>query len=264
MTIDQLGQLEFFSDARTPAAPSVDPVRDELIAVVQRDWAGHGRGLQREPGPSEVGAPCTRQIAAKIAGAPKTNVGADIFPAWAGTAVHSALEAAFLADNARLVAEGLPERWITERRVEIAPGLAGTADLFDIEAGRVCDFKVPGASAFSKYKKSGPSEVYRQQAHLYCRGYQVAGYEVREASIFFIPRAANFGKSFLWSEPYNEALALETVARLELIRLAVDGIAAADDHVKLDRIPAVPNDGCRFCDFYSPTPRPGAWTCPGK
>jgi hypothetical protein len=145
----------------------------------------------------------------------------------------------------------------------ISDGLAGTADLFDVRDGRVVDFKFPGATAFSGYKKNGPSAVYRTQAHLYGLGYANSGFDVQEVAIWFIPRSSSFAKSFVWSEPFDEALALAAVDRLERIRDAVDLIGAAADFSQLDRVPAKPGKGCRFCSFFSAKPVPGSWSCPG-
>jgi hypothetical protein len=250
-------QHDFFAAALD--APTGDVVKADLLAVVERDWAGHGRSQQKAVGPSEVGVECPRQLAAKIAGAPRTNPQGDSLPAWLGTAGHSAMELAFIAENERLMFNQEAPRWITERRLEIAPGLAGTADLFDVRDGRVVDFKFPGATAFSGYKKNGPSEVYRQQSHLYGLGYANAGFEVREVSVWFIPRSSSFAKSFVWSEPFDEGLALAAVDRLDRIRNAVDLIGAVDDHAQLDRVPAKPGKDCRFCPFAGKSET--AWVC---
>jgi len=250
-------QADFFAAALD--APTGDVVKAELLAVVERDWSGHGRSQQKAVGPSEVGVECARQLAAKIAGATRTNPQGDSLPAWLGTAGHTALEAAFTAENERLMWDHESPRWITERRLEIAPGLAGTCDLFDVSDGRVTDFKFPGATAFSGYRKNGPSAVYRTQAHLYGLGYANAGFDVNEVAIWFIPRSASFAKSFVWSEPFDEELALAAVDRLYKIRNAVDLIGAVDDHSQLDRVPAKPGKDCRFCPFSGQGSN--VWSC---
>jgi hypothetical protein len=254
MTVD----YEFVLDAFD--ASGGDSIKSDLLAVVELDWAGHGRSAQKAIGPSEAGSECARQLAAKMVDAPRTNPQGDSLPAWLGTAGHSALELAFIAENERLMFNQQAPRWITERRLQIADGLAGTADLYDVRDGRVTDFKFPGASMFSKYRKGGPSEVYRVQGHLYGLGYANAGFDVREVSIWFIPRSSSFEKSFVWSEPFDRDLALAAVDRLAKIRTAVDLIGAVEDNSQLDRVPAKPGDACRFCPFSGKSAE-NVWAC---
>jgi hypothetical protein len=256
-------QDDFFADA--VPAPVVDSVRDDLIAVVERDWLNHPRSLQRAIGPSEVGVACTRQLAAKVAGAPRVNPAGDIMPAWLGTAGHAKLEEAFNADNARLTAEGKHLRWLIENRVEVAPGLSGSCDLFDVIEGRAIDHKFLGATTFRAYKKDGPPRHYVVQAMCYGAGWVRAGYEVREVAIWMLPRAGSLSGSYLWTAPFDPSVADAAVDRLAKVRTAVAAIGAAADFSQLSRVPATPDKGCRFCPVYSAaTPRDGTFSCPGK
>ena len=253
-------QSEFFADAAAPVEDS--SVRDELISVVAREWADHPRSLQAAIGPSEVGVACARQLAAKLAGAERVNAGGDLLPAWIGTAGHAKLEAAFAADNARLVAEGNAPRWIIEQRVEVAIGLSGSCDVFDVREGRAIDHKFLGANTFREYRKNGPPRHYVVQAMCYGAGWVRAGYAVREVAIWMIPRAGTMAGSHLWSAPFDQAVADAAVDRLNLIRAAVDGFGAAADHTQLNRVPATPGLGCRFCPVFSASPT-DSWSCSG-
>ena len=255
-----------------------DAILTTLTGVLKADWVNHPRSLQRAIGPSEIGAPCARQIAAKVVGAPAVNPGSDPLPAWLGTAGHAKLEEAFAADNARILATptGLDSRvvtdpvtgedagrWITERRVEVAPGLAGTCDAYDRWTGTVIDHKFVGASSATTYRKQGPPEHYRVQAHLYGLGYRNAGYPVNRVAIWFIPRASTLAKAWVWSEPFDADVALKAVERLDHITTAVEGLSARENHAALALIPSAPGN-CRFCPFSADNPTAGVWSCDGK
>lgn len=252
--------IDFLAEALV--APNAgDAIRADLIAAVETDWANHPRSLQTAIGPSEIGVPCSRQIAAKLAGAQRTNPSGDLLPAYIGTATHARLEESFEADNRRLFAEGRGHRWLTEQRVTVAPGLSGSCDLYSSwDGGMVIDHKVVGATSFRKYLKEGPSEQYRVQAHSYGLGFQNAGYPVARVGIFFIPKSSYLSKSFVWSEPFDPAVALNAVDRLEKIRNAVDLIGAVDDHSQLDRVPARSGDHCTFCPFGGKSSE-NVWAC---
>lgn len=116
------------------AAPRATPVNGnspwatayaaELREIIE--WHGNHspRNLQVALGPSELGVPCDRQVAGKMAGIPTTNHVVDPWPSIVGTAGHAWLDKAFKAENAR---HGL--RWVPENRVTPHPDHPGTADL---------------------------------------------------------------------------------------------------------------------------------------
>jgi hypothetical protein len=269
------------ADDDDPNQSANDAILARLKRVLTEDWDTHPRSLQRAIGPSEIGHPCARQIAAKVTGVPAVNPGGDPLPAWLGTAGHAKLEDAFNSDNARVLEHaqnhpGTEARtttdpitgeevgpWITERRLEIAPGLSGTCDLFARLSGTVVDHKFVGASAASKYRKFGPPEHYRVQAHLYGLGYRNAGYRVERVAIWFIPRASFLSKAWVWSEPFDASIAEAAIDRLEKIRTAVEALNARENHEALSLVPAT-ESGCRFCPFFSAAPVEGVWSCQGR
>ena len=126
-----------------------DPLREDLVSMIRSRDAATPRHLQVELGPSDVSHPCMRRMAYGIMAAPGGNPSFDPLPAIIGTAVHSWLDTAAQHANEALGRE----RWLTETRVQVAPGLAGSCDLFDLDTGTVIDWKVVGTPRLQKYRK---------------------------------------------------------------------------------------------------------------
>lgn len=204
------------------------------------------RSLQRRIGPSELGIECSRALLHKLAQSPEP---ADARVPWKptiGTAVHAYLEEAFGAVSAPDGA--MPGRYLTEQRVSVGTvggvEITGSSDLFDTWEGFVLDHKIIGTSNMKKYRSHGPSEQYRRQAHLYGRGFVRAGHKVTGVGICFLSRDKEFTDSFIWTDPYDEALAVETLTR-------ADGLASLLAGVGLEQalgfFPACEDHWCRWC-----------------
>lgn len=120
-------------------------VLDEYLDVIGRTISNHPRSLQKRIGPSEVGQTCARRLGYKLL----DHAEREQKPNWKatiGTAVHSWLEHAFQAENARWVRAGGVERWVTETRVTVGATktlgkIAGSCDLYDRVTGTVLDHK---------------------------------------------------------------------------------------------------------------------------
>jgi hypothetical protein len=165
------------------------------------------------------------------------------WPSYVGTAVHTKLEESFILDNKRLVAAGKEPRWLTERRVAPGFGLEGSCDLFDVETGTVCDFKIVGNTSYVKYTKNGPSEVYRKQAHLYGLGYIQAGFTVNRVAIMFFGRAKTLQDLHVWSEPFSMEVALLALKRMRETQEKLEAGATPLSFAKSV------GDACFFCEF---------------
>lgn len=248
-----------------------DSLHDDLKSVVKQHDSAHPRGQQRRLGPSEVGHPCLRKLAQSLLfGSGQTATGdtinppGDPLPAYIGTAAHSRLEEAIALDNARRVAQGEPERWLSERKVVVRGDLSGTCDLYDMETGTVIDFKFPGTTAMNEYKRNGPSPEYRTQAHLYGAGYRNEGYDVKRVGIWFLPRAGQLASAHLWFEDYNQAVVDEALAKMDLALIMLNDLRVEEHPQHLAMIPKTPHH-CGWCPYFTPLPgHPDPTACTGS
>lgn len=227
-------------DAPTEAA---DALRADLLGGITNGIVNHPRSLQQRIGPSELGTPCEHCLAAKLAGWSETRD-----PAWlptVGTAVHAWLAEQF---------DGTP-RWLTETRVDVGDlngvPITGSADLFDLSTGTVVDWKIVGAPTMRQVRAGGPSPQYRAQAHLYGRGFTRAGHTVTRVAIAYLLRAAYPTPAMhLWTEPYDEAVALAPLERATATLRALDAMYAvgADVDAYVASLPRA--EGCYSCPRY--------------
>lgn len=237
--------------------PPVDPLREDLIAMVMDRYTNTPRHLQVELGPSETGHPCMRNLAYGTMGVPRCNPEYDPLPSILGTAAHTWMEAAGRLANERLGRE----RWLMEHRVTITPGLTGSCDLFDTDTGTVVDYKFPGVNRFDMYRKE-MSPLFIKQGHQYGLGFENAGYEVNEIVIALIPRAGRLHGMHLWRQPYDRQIALDVVARREQVIGICDDLQVEDNPDRYQWIQATPYD-CVFCPWFKPDPKTG-YQCNGK
>ena len=233
----------------------------EYMAIVKRAIDDHPRSQQVEIGPSEIGSPCPRRIAYKLLGAPERDL--DAWRATVGTAVHAWLETAFDADNLDGAADldGY-ERWYIEETVTVGEVLGvpimGHCDLYDRLTATVIDHKTVGPEQLKKYKRSGPGEQYRQQAHLYGRGWHLRGLPVDRVAIAFLPRNGVLTDAYWWSEPWDEQVALDALKRLEGIQLAVNLLGPATPAAM-----STADAYCTFCPFLRTESKDLTQGCPG-
>ena len=223
---------------------------EDLKQVLRQHHSAHPRSQQRELGPSQIGHPCARHLASTIAGLEKVNPNFDPLPSYIGVAVHKQLEKAVALDNSTRESNGLPARWLSEQRVEITPGLSGTADLVDKETKTVIDLKCPGASKMTEYRRNGPSETYRIQAHLYAYGFNRAGIDIERVAIWLLPRAGALSSSVICTETYDESVAAQAISRYHGIIELVDELDIEKNPEKISMI-VRENSQCAFCPWYS-------------
>jgi hypothetical protein len=189
----------------------VTPLPPHIWAAVVDGHKQHPRSQQKRIGPSQVGTPCQRRLAYGLLEAPRVAPEGDPFPSITGTGMHEQLETLFARANAAL---GWP-RYLLERKVEVRPGLTGSCDMYDIAEAAVWDWKGVSTSALAKYRSKGPSEVYRTQAHLYGRGYRNAGFPVKTVNIAFWPRGGWGRDAHWWTEPYDDQIVDDALARID-------------------------------------------------
>ena len=226
-------------------------IRESMLAVVRHASSNAPRSLQREIGPSEIGHPCNRNIAHKLAGTPADRADpGDPWPSVVGTAVHAWMEGALARANQTIGAE----RWHSEKVVTVADGilagcgtkdhLVGHCDCYDSWLYTVVDIKVMGNTQHAEYVRGYVSEQYRTQAHCYGLGYVNAGYRVDHVALAIFGRAKRLDDLFVWSEPWDRGVAERALDRLSKIRTVVS--AGLDPN----QLSANPTDsGCYYCQW---------------
>lgn len=244
---------EFF----TATNPVEDPLRTALVNMIRQKSAANPRHLQRELGPSEVGHPCMRKMAFGLMEIPRCNPEYDPLPSIYGVAMHTWLQEAAEYDNEQLGRR----RWITETRVEVSPGLSGTADLYDCDTGTVIDWKNLGYTSFTaKVKHTGPT--YRHQVFLYGKGFARLGYPVKRVAVALLPRSGTLTKMHLDFHDYDEAVADAVLARRDLVIAMIDDFRLEVDPGRYQWFPISPYE-CVFCAWWSPNVR-NSLQCNGK
>ena len=234
-------------------------LRSDLIQMIMARHNATPRHLQVELGPSELGHPCTRHMAYALTNDPieRCNPQWDPLPSIIGVATHAWLESAATLANTELGRD----RWLTERKVRPADWLSGSCDLFDVDSGTVIDWKVPGTNQFGILSRE-MSPVYRAQAHLYGKGFTREGFTVNTVAVMLLPRGGALSSAHLWSEPYDEKLADETLKRRQLI---VEQLKVFDVKNHPERYEWFERKGyqCMFCPWHSPKPD-GPLQCSGN
>lgn len=247
------GLNEFF-DVGTPI---IDPLWTDLSDMIKAKSAANPRHLQRELGPSEVGHPCMRKMAYGIMEVPRCNPEYDPLPSIFGVAMHKWLEGAAELDNQRLKRE----RWIIERRVEVTPGLSGTADLYDTDTDTVVDWKNLGYTSFTAHvKDAGPT--YKSQVQLYGKGFRRLGFDVKRVAIALLPRSGTLSKMHLDIMDYDESLANATLARRDAVLSMLYDFDVENDPERFAWFPKAPLE-CVWCPWWSPNAHTGI-QCDGK
>lgn len=238
-----------------------DPVAAlrECRGVIEHAITHHPRSLQTAIGPSEIGTPCDHCLAAKLAGWQETERGIPWLPT-IGTAVHAWIEEAFITSENRRGAQhqgGL--RYLTEARVMVGyidgRPIWGSTDLLDLLIGMTIDWKIVGASTLTS-AKGGPKPGYRVQAHLYARGWNLAGYRVDHVAIAYLPRnAVSLDSAIWWHEPYDERIAVAALERATGIARNLKALATISADAVDAWITALPRDaGCYDCARFPDAP----------
>ncbi|GEL17659.1 hypothetical protein [Pseudonocardia asaccharolytica] len=244
--------------AFAPRAEDEHPIRIALRSAIVDAANNAPRSLQTALGPSEYGDPCARRLAYKIMEAPKVNTDSDPWASILGTAGHAWLADALTADNQRTG----ETRWLIEQRLQIRDGLTGSCDAYYVPRRAVVDHKIVGPAKLREYRASGPPDQYRKQVHLYGYGYTRLGLPVAEVALAFYPRAGQLSGLHLWSEPYDEEIALAAINRVDTIITVAYQLQVDDHPAHYTAIPRTPSRTCLYCPWMRPGPDTGV-TCPG-
>lgn len=249
--------------AEPPEPPST---LADIEGALWRYETSRPRSVQRTLGPSELGTPCRRQIALKLAGVERRERGGLPWAPMCGTAVHGLMESVLEAENEML---GRP-RWIIEETVQLDDELKGHGDAYDSDNALVIDWKYTGTTARRKAsRRSVPnaelvSTEYRVQAHLYGLGHENAGRRVTHVRLVMLARSHDYGESVEWTEEYRPDIALDAMTRFYATRDEVLNLDGATHPERLAAIEATPGDACKWCPFQRPGPDVDATGCVGN
>lgn len=249
-----------------PGPRDQDPLLEDLKNLVRQHAHAHPRHAQVALGPSQVGHPCARNVISGLLAGKEHEVNPqfDPLPSYVGVAGHRAMEDAAALDNQRLyhderctiVETGLGGRrigrWLAETKVTVREGLSGTCDLYDTWTNTVIDYKFPGTTTMTEYRKNGPTPLYKIQAHLYGRGYRNAGYPVERVGIWFLPRGGLLSTSLLWTEPYSDETVNDVLAKLDSMIVLMDELQLDSHPERLALVPINPYK-CTWCPFFDVT-----------
>jgi len=224
------------------------------------------RSRQTAIGPSEVGEPCERQLSYKMLDWPESNTTRDPIAAIIGTGFHMWMAEKFEAKQVE-IAPGVT-RYRIEERVTVrdalnpAASLTGSSDLYDRLTALNYDWKLIGASSHDKYRRGGPGEKYRIQAHLYGLGQSNAGQAPKRVAVVFVARYHEL-KVHVWSEAYDPSVAEAALARLDRIRAHLVSLDPESNPENWAAIPTPEKPNCRFCSWLRPGSTDLAAGCPG-
>lgn len=206
------------------------------------------RSQQSTLGPSEIGSPCDRRIAMSLMLLPAVNPGGDNWASFVGTCIHAGLAEMLLwadAGSGRYAVE-LPLNFPSQHVPR------GTTDFLDRVLLCIADHKGMGEWSLNKLKTSGPSRTYRVQAHTYGYGARLRGEKVTDVAIVGWPRdQGSLDDLYVWTEPYNPAVAVEALARVDRIAKQI-GTMKPDGDWSAARPQDFPinNTDCKYCPFH--------------
>lgn len=254
----------------------VEPVEDEsnsfseilrhrLTEIIMWQAARAPRSLQANIGPSEIGSPCDRQIAYRIAGTPEVNLRQDPWAGIIGTAIHRWLQEAVQAwihDRS----EFEPQRLFTEIELNLGDLITGHCDLYDAETETVIDWKTVGPNALKDVEAGRISVGYMIQTQVYGYMFAQQNIPVKRVSLVFIPRASSLNRLRVWSALYDPTVAQAAFARLSRIATEVMRLNLLNKSHTWAEVSAEGGDHCGFCPMFqahrvAPADATG---CPGR
>lgn len=244
---------------RPPLDGPAGQLASRVIETVKLAAATAPRSLQAEVGPSELGTPCKRRLGYKaLDWDPKPNADTDPWAATIGTATHAWMADTYQQENTRLGRQ----RYLIESRVYLPGGISGCSDLYDRDEHLNNDWKVTGLDRLVKYRKNGPGDQYRVQAHLYAFGMQLAGETPQDVAITFLPRGGRISDLHVWSEAYQPAIAVKALQRYQAIREFHVTVNPEQHPGRWALLPTA-DAFCTYCPWFLPGSTDLGKGCPG-
>jgi hypothetical protein len=234
----------------------------QLLGSFIVNAANHSpRSLQTAIGPSEIGDPCERKLSYKLLGWPTAAGERDPIAPVIGTGFHAWMEEQFTARNSAGRYKIEEKVTVRDSPIETAR-IRGSSDLYDRTTRTNYDWKLVGVSSLDKYRRSGPGDQYRIQAHLYGLGQENAGEQPARVAIVFVGRYHEL-RIHVWSEPYDRQVALDALDRLDRIRQRVLDLDPEANPANWAQIATDEHAKCRFCDWLLPGSTDLSKGCPG-
>jgi hypothetical protein len=254
-------QIPLFARAIDPSGMSfleVD-IRNELTEIINWWSRNTPRNKQVAVGPSDLGTPCDRELAYRIAGLGTVQSG-DPLPSIVGTATHSWMAEAVTQFERH---HGF-KRYGVEMKVAPHVVLPGSTDLYRHEQQLVLDWKFPGPDVFREMRKQGFSHRYRVQLNLYGLGHIRAGRPVRNVGIVAMSRSGSLRDMWVKIEPYDEKVAMDALSRMYRLGDFIDKEGILDDPSRWSMIDPTPSRLCGYCRMYRSGGPADGTGCPGK
>lgn len=248
------------------------PAAEALIGIIEARINSHPRSQQVKIGPSEIGHPCARWLAYKLADVDAVNPRSSGWRPTVGTAVHSWLAKTFKVENDRIleIMGKSDPVWLVEHRVAIgaieAPDgyeIFGSCDIYFAPYRIVVDWKVVAKSTLDDVRRKvakglPPDEKYRIQVQGYGRGWLRAGMPVDEVAIFYLPASGELSDGVFWSQPFDETVTITALERVSAVQNMVHALGA-------EAAPLLPtvDHYCHRCEWFSPGSTDLTVGCPG-
>lgn len=237
-------------------------LRDRLMEMILWQANRSPRSLQANIGPSEIGSPCDRQIAYRVAAVPEVNLRQDPWAATIGTAIHTWLQNA-VEDWMKA---GMGGKFQTETELNLEGLITGHCDLYDIESHTVIDWKTVGPNALKAVERDEIPVGYKIQTHLYGYMFRQLDRPVDRVALVFLPRASSLNRLRVWSAIYDENVARTSLNRVYLIATVVLELDLLNKSHLWAEVPAIGGDHCGFCPWFEAhrMASADATGCPGR
>lgn len=245
----------------TPLGEEIANRLKEIFFAYDNRNSEDNRSAQTTLGPSEIGTPCERRLAMSLLRIAPVNPGGDGWAAFVGTQIHRGL-AEMLVWSSGTTGRHAVEQ---ELRYPSAHVPKGTADWIDRTVYLLGDHKGMGANSLLHLKRYGPSQTYRVQGHTYGYGATLRGEQIEHIAVVGWPReAATLRGLYVWTEPYDEQVALDALARVD--RIAEEAHARSVFAPAANVAATFPIDpsACTYCPFHLKNARHLQHGCNGQ
>lgn len=208
--------------------------------MIREYSARQARSLQVEVGPSEIGSPCKRQVAYRIAGVAKRELKDAPFASLVGGGVHLVMDD---------VVGMHPGRFVTNVKVATQSGLFGTIDLYDREHDAIVDWKSVSDASLKVVRQGGAQPSHLAQIRTYGLAWgNTYSVPPRLLRIVYLPRSGQLKKAIMHEELYDQQTAVETVRAFHALEVEVEQMGPA-------AIPPTPSWlDCTYCSYRRPGP----------
>lgn len=162
------------------------------------------RSNQAAIGSSEVGAPCDRKLAHRLAYG-KTGAKNDpsAFRPLIGTWAHAGMD---------LITAGNPD-WMTN--VKVATPFPGTIDAYCVSTRTIVDYKFQGVTSLKNARKGVFSDTYRVQLDAYGVGMRALGFPVERVALWCLPSGGSLDDGVYAEFPHEPMRAWRAKLRIE-------------------------------------------------